>query len=91
MSDPRYQTPAWRHVRTYVLERDRYVCQVRGKRCKEFATEADHIVPLADGGAMFDPRNLRASCKPCNSGRAADRTNMLRRYRTTVPTYETRL
>jgi 5-methylcytosine-specific restriction enzyme A len=91
MSDERYNTPAWRHARAFVLARDRYLCQVRGPRCKGEATEADHVVAIADGGAMFDPRNLRAACKPCNSGRGAERTNAMRRYRTTVPTYETRL
>jgi HNH endonuclease len=79
---------AWQRIRIYVLERDRYRCKIRGAHCKGDATEVDHIVPRADGGALFDPDNLRAACKPCNGGRGAERTN--RKYRTSVPTYETR-
>ena len=36
---------------------------------------ADHIHPLAYGGAPYDPENLRGSCANCNSSRA----NKLRR------------
>ena len=89
-----YSTGAWQAVRRYVLQRDHYQCQVHGPRCTQYATDADHVVALADGGAMFDTHNLRASCKRCNGGRAAQRTNAMRRaarYRTGVPTYDTRL
>jgi hypothetical protein len=60
----------WRVVRLVILERDGYVCQVRGPHCSVAATEVDHIVPVADGGLVFDPQNLRASCRNCNTGRA---------------------
>jgi 5-methylcytosine-specific restriction protein A len=88
-NDPMLRSVAWRRVRVYVLIRDRYTCQIRGRKCKGHATEVDHIVSRADGGALFDPANLRAACKPCNGGRGAERTN--RKYRTSVPTYETRM
>ena len=85
----------WRRVRLLVLERDRYRCQVRGRHCHGWANQVDHIVSRADGGALFDPANLRAACPACNGGRAAESTNAKRAsrltYRVTVPTYETRL
>ena len=85
-------TPAYRRTRLFVLIRDEYVCQIRGPKCRGYATEVDHVVSRADGGAVFDPANMRASCRPCNGGRSADRTNtMRRRYRTAVPDYEVRL
>jgi 5-methylcytosine-specific restriction enzyme A len=90
MSDPLH-TRAWLSVRLYVLARDGYLCQIRGPRCTKFANAADHIIPLADGGPEFDPKNLRAACKRCNSGRAADRMNQQRRYRLSVAQYETRM
>lgn len=86
-----YQTQAWKAVRLYVLDRDGWQCQVKGKRCIGSASEADHVVPLADGGAMYDPHNLRAACKPCNGERAARRTNAIRRMRGRLPTYDVRL
>ena len=62
-------SPAWRAVRLAALERDGWICQIRGPRCTYAATEGDHIVPLRHGGAWFDLDNIRASCKPCNAGR----------------------
>jgi 5-methylcytosine-specific restriction protein A len=59
----------WKKVRLMVLERDGWLCRVRGPNCLGGATEVDHIVPVVVGGAWHDPSNLRASCGPCNKGR----------------------
>lgn len=69
----------WRRVRLEVLRRDGYVCQIRGPHCTVLATEADHIRTARECEVSGnhatprctcnDPRNLRAACKPCNSGR----------------------
>jgi 5-methylcytosine-specific restriction protein A len=64
-----YNTPAWRAVRLVVLERDGWLCRIRGPKCLLDATEVDHIIRPADGGALYDPDNLRASCGPCNRAR----------------------
>lgn len=66
----RYDDPAWRAVRLQVLHRDGGMCQIRrGDGCTLTATEVDHIVPVADGGQLLDPDNLRAACRWCNRGR----------------------
>ena len=59
----------WRAVRLRILERDGYVCQIRGPLCEGRANEVDHIIPWRQGGAVYDPSNLRAACKRCNGGR----------------------
>jgi 5-methylcytosine-specific restriction endonuclease McrA len=64
--DRRYSTVAWQRVRLLVLARDGRVCQVGGPRCTIRATQVDHIVPTSQGGAFFNPANLRASCRRCN-------------------------
>lgn len=64
-----YNTAVWRKVRLLVLERDGYMCQVRGPGCELDATHVDHIVPWRVGGAVFDSDNLRASCRHCNLSR----------------------
>lgn len=74
-----YDTPAWQAVRAAILERDHGRCQIAAHKCTVAATDVDHIVPLADGGAPYDPANLRAACKWCNSWAAAQRTNAMRR------------
>lgn len=44
-----------------VLEADDYTC----RRCGGPATQADHIIPIADGGA-HDLSNGRALCDQCH-------------------------
>lgn len=62
-----HPTARWKRTRLAVLHRDGYECQLRLAGCTGRATTADHIVPLALGGAMYDPANLRAACGHCNS------------------------
>lgn len=64
-----YSTQAWRAVRLFVLERDGRTCRIGAAGCTITATHADHIVSPLDGGAFFDPGNLRASCERCNTSR----------------------
>lgn len=63
-------TRRWRALRVEILERDGYKCRIHGPKCKGKAAEVDHIIPVADGGAIWDPANLRASCSACNVWRA---------------------
>ena len=90
--DPRLATPAWRRLRLAVLDRDLWLCQIKGPGCARYATQVDHIVARADGGDVWDTANLRAACRACNSRGGAVRTNARRAalYRTTVPDYVSR-
>ena len=88
-TDRRLWTGEYRRLAKWVLDRDGHVCQVRGPRCTQYATEVDHITARADGG-QDTPENLRAACKRCNGWLSARRTNTLR-YQNTVARYETRL
>ena len=68
----------WRRIRLAVLERDGYRCRINGPRCTGLATQVDHIVEVTRGGAMYDPTNLRAACRECNTRRSAINTNRKR-------------
>lgn len=73
MADPlerRVYGAHWRKVRLVVLERDGWICQIRGAGCTLDATQVDHIIPWRAGGSWYDPENLRASCARCNNARA---------------------
>jgi len=63
----------WRRMRAFVLLRDHHRCHW----CGGHADVVDHVVPRALGGSDFDPRNLVASCTPCNQRRAARLTKQL--------------
>jgi 5-methylcytosine-specific restriction endonuclease McrA len=57
-----------------VLARDGYRCRMTGPDglpCRAPATTADHVIPIAEGGAVWDPANLRAACGPHNYGAGA--------------------
>ena len=69
-AEPIYNSATWRKVRKLILERDGFVCQLRGPGCTIKATDVDHVVACRDGGAWYDPSNLRAACRQCNSRRA---------------------
>jgi len=88
-TDPLLSSAVWRRVRRAVIDRDLGLCQIKGPRCTRFATEVDHIIPRADGGAVFAFANLRAACRTCNSRGGAEITNR-RRYRTGEAAYLTR-
>lgn len=65
---PAYRGP-WPRIRKQILQRDNYLCQIRGPRCTSTATHVDHIIPVTQGGPWWEPDNLRASCKNCNNDR----------------------
>ena len=58
----------WTLVRREALERDGYQCQLKFPGCLGKATEADHIVSVADGGE-HTLENARAVCKRCHRTR----------------------
>jgi 5-methylcytosine-specific restriction protein A len=64
-------TAAWKKLRQDVLKRDGYRCQVRGPACTRRATQVDHIINTAAGGAELDPNNCQAICTPCNARKAS--------------------
>jgi 5-methylcytosine-specific restriction endonuclease McrA len=64
-----YDGGRWRILRQRVLERDGHLCQIGGPGCQRLASEADHIIPVNAGGAVYDEANLRAACGHCNRAR----------------------
>lgn len=56
-----YDRKRWRRLRRAVLLAQP-LC-----RCGELATEADHIVPIDQGGAKWARANLQGLCKACHS------------------------
>lgn len=66
--------------RAAVLRRDHGLCQTRGPGCTRRATIADHITPVAEGGARYDVNNGSAICGPCHKAKTqTEATRGLRR------------
>ncbi|WP_076051903.1 HNH endonuclease [Mycobacterium colombiense] len=72
-------TAEWKRLRRKVLERDGYQCQIRGPHCTGHATQVDHIVNTAAGGAPFDEHNAQSVCPQCNARKASAEAAAARR------------
>ena len=59
-SDPRHK--AWRLA---VLTRDAWTC----RQCGAGARTADHVIPVAEGGAEHDVDNGQALCDRCHKAK----------------------
>ena len=70
--DPRTSTAGWKKLRTRVLTRDRWICQI----CNQpGAGTVDHIIPASLGGGD-DPANLQAvHDQPCHRKKTAAEAN----------------
>jgi 5-methylcytosine-specific restriction endonuclease McrA len=91
-ADARYQTRQWKALAYAIRDRDRGLCQIRAKGCTTWATAVDHVTSPVEGGDFWDPANLRAACRPCNSSRGAALAHArTSRYRTTTARYQVRL
>lgn len=73
VADPFYLTPEWRR---FAAEMKRQ----RGNCCEDCSRSgagrgvkliADHVVERRDGGADFDPSNIRIRCMPCHNAKTA--------------------
>jgi 5-methylcytosine-specific restriction protein A len=56
----------WRRFRLTILERDRWLCTLKLDVCTTTAQHVHHVIPLARGGAKYDPGNCTSACAACN-------------------------
>jgi 5-methylcytosine-specific restriction endonuclease McrA len=80
----------WPKVRHAILERDTHTCQIQGPKCTTEATDVDHIIPWQEGGAWYDPDNLRAACAKCNRSRGPRRMAAMARINVQAATTPSR-
>ena len=66
-----YADPRWKMLKAQV-RREQPWCAVPG--CEQPTRECDHIVPLRDGGELFDRRNVQGLCKKHHSEKTAEET-----------------
>lgn len=69
---PRTGTAEHKAWRKAVLDRDHWRCKIRGPHCTGKATQADHITPVAWGGAELDTDNGQAVCPTCHQAKTQD-------------------
>ena len=58
-----------KRVRFEVFKRDQFTCQYCGRRPPDVMLQADHVVPVVEGGGD-ELANLTTACQPCNAGKA---------------------
>ncbi len=59
-----------KRARFEVFKRDSFTCQYCGRTPPQVILEADHMVPLAEGGVDAE-ENLITACADCNRGKGA--------------------
>jgi len=59
-----------KRARFEVFKRDLFTCQYCGRRPPDVILEADHMVPVADGGEDHES-NMVTACKDCNAGKSS--------------------
>ena len=69
MADNPYHDRRWPALRLQILERDRYRCCIQLDGCTTQADRVDHIQNWKQGGDWFDPANLQAACRSCNTAK----------------------
>lgn len=92
MPDTPYQSVQWRKLRPVIYDRDRGMCRVcdQPHRVSPNAYDIDHIIPWSEGGAWFDPANLRLSCPEGNRGRVSGRLALAARINRNTATQPSR-
>ncbi|PZU37047.1 MAG: HNH endonuclease [Microbacterium sp.] len=72
-------------VRLAILLRDRHQCQLAYRGCTGAATDADHIIPVCEGGDD-EMSNGQAVCPACHKIKTQAEATRARRRRTRRPT-----
>lgn len=65
-ADAFYSTKPWRSARLAQLQREPLCVECKRAGIITGANVVDHIRPISQGGAKFDPDNLQSMCKPCH-------------------------
>ena len=60
-----YNSAAWRNF-AKAHKAQNPLC-VNFEQCGGTAQYSDHINPISEGGAKFDPENIQSLCKKCNA------------------------
>ena len=74
--NPAYDDPRWRRLRDRKIRAHK---RTNGYLCPGYDTpphltdrlSGDHVVPLVEGGAMFDEGNVQVLCVGCNARKDA--------------------
>jgi 5-methylcytosine-specific restriction endonuclease McrA len=61
----------WDAARTYVIHRDRFICQGCRRRHRVRDLEVDHIWEIALGGPSLDYANLQTMCRSCHRAKTS--------------------
>ena len=62
-----YGSRRWRRLRDYYIARHPLCAECLKKGFVTAAVIVDHIVPIADGGAEMDEKNLQSLCTACHN------------------------
>lgn len=62
-----YDLAVWRKLRAQQLCDEPLCRHCKARGVLKFATDVDHVTPIANGGAELDQSNLQSLCHTCHS------------------------
>lgn len=66
-----YQGKRWKAVRQLVLSRDEFCCvECMKNGFVVAASVVDHILPINEGGAIYEMSNLQSLCSTCHNSKS---------------------
>lgn len=76
LPDPFYQSPEWRAFSSAIKSQRGYRCEDAACKAPDLSERkwmliADHDVERKDGGADFDPLNIKLRCQACHNRKTA--------------------
>ena len=75
VADPFYLSPGWRRFAEAIKSQRGWVCEACGFDGSQGRSRrlmhADHVEERKDGGADFDPGNIRVLCQRCHNRKTA--------------------
>ena len=66
-----YNTTKWRKLRNYYIKNNPLCVMCKNNNRIKKAYLVDHIKEVADGGEMYDYRNLQSLCDPCHRSKTS--------------------
>ena len=62
-----YNSDRWRRLRLIGLNKEPLCITCKGKGITKAATVRDHIIPIQQGGSIWDENNHQSLCKSCHN------------------------
>lgn len=80
-----YNSKHWKLARAEVMDKRPLCAECLKRGVETMGTDADHVVPLEQGGAPFAVSNIQALCRKCHQAKTAKENRNRAKLRRMAP------